>query len=377
MIPKIPFNKPYLTGNEFKYLEKVKAISQFSGNGVFAEKCTNWLELVTGCKKALMTHSCTGALEMTALLIDIKPGDEIIMPSFTFVSTANAFAKLGGVPVFVDIRPDTLNIDESLIEEAITAKTKAIVVVHYAGVACEMDKICYIAKNNKLILIEDAAQAVLSTYKNNQLGTIGDLGCYSFHQTKNIFSGEGGALLVNNPEYVEKAEIIFEKGTNRKKFLNGDVDKYSWVDLGSSFLQSELTSAFLWAQLEKSKEITSLRQEIWCQYKRSLKKLEHYNIQLPVVPKECVHNGHIFFILLKNFKERTSFLEKMKERNIHCSFHYTPLHSTPFGREKSRCFGKLKNTDSIAERIVRLPIWIGLKPFLGRITRQIITFWEN
>ena len=284
----IPFNKPYLTGKELHYISEAHARGQLAGDGYFTKKCNTWLEEKTGCHKALLTHSCTAALEMAAILADIQPGDEVIMPSYTFVSTANAFVLRGGVPVFVDIREDTLNIDEQLIEAAITPRTKAIVPVHYAGVACEMDTIMAIARNHNLLVIEDAAQGVMATHKGRPLGSIGDLGCYSFHETKNIISGEGGALLINNPAFADRAEIIREKGTNRSQFFRGQVDKYTWVDIGSSYLPGELIAAFLWAQMEEADSITAKRLEIWNHYNARFQELEALGqLRRPVVPEDC------------------------------------------------------------------------------------------
>ena len=295
---KIPFNKPFVTGTELRSIEEALSSLHLSGDGTFTKKCHQWLEKTTGTKKALLTHSCTAALEMAAILADIQPGDEVIMPSYTFVSTANAFVLRGGIPVFVDIRPDTLNIDENLIEAAITNKTKAIVPVHYAGVACEMDTIMRIAEKHNLLVIEDAAQGVMGFYKGKALGTIGHLGAYSFHETKNIISGEGGALLINDPRFIERAEIIREKGTNRSQFFRGEIDKYTWVDIGSSFLPSEIIAAFLWSQLESSQNITNQRLETWEQYHKGFKELEvSKKIRRPIIPGDCSHNAHMYYIL--------------------------------------------------------------------------------
>ena len=291
----VPFNKPYLTGKELHYIAEAHGRSQLAGDGLFTKRCSQWLEQKSGCKKALLTHSCTAALEMTAILADIKTGDEVIMPSYTFVSTANAFALRGGVPVFVEIRPDTLNIDENLIEALITPRTKAIVPVHYAGVACEMDTIMDIARRHGLLVIEDAAQGVMASYKGRALGSIGDLGCYSFHETKNVISGEGGALLINNPGFVERAEIIREKGTNRSRFFRGQVDKYTWVDIGSSYLPGEIIAAFLWAQLEEAESITARRMQIWHRYHEGFEALENEGrLCRPIVPEGRLHNAHMY-----------------------------------------------------------------------------------
>ena len=311
----IPFNKPFLTGKELYYIAEAHALGQLAGDGHFTKLCSNWLEHRTGCHKALLTHSCTAALEMAAILADIQPGDEVIMPSYTFVSTANAFVLRGGVPVFVDIRPDTLNIDESLIEAAITAKTKAIVPVHYAGVACEMDAIMDIANRHKLLVIEDAAQGVLANYKGRALGSIGHLGCYSFHETKNIISGEGGALLINDPALIERAEIVREKGTNRSNFFRGQVDKYTWVDIGSSYLPGEIIAAFLWAQMQEADVITNRRLAIWNNYHNMFEALEQAGrILRPVIPVGCEHNAHMYYLLLSNLEERTVFITAMKKK---------------------------------------------------------------
>ncbi len=335
---------------------------QLAGDGFFTKQCSNWLEGNSDCNKVLLTHSCTAALEMAAILADIRPGDEVIMPSYTFVSTANAFVLRGGVPVFVDIRPDTLNIDETLIERAITPRTKAIVPVHYAGVACEMDTIMAIAERHRLLVIEDAAQGVMARYKGRPLGSIGDLGCYSFHETKNIVSGEGGALLINNPEFVERAEIIREKGTNRSKFFRGQVDKYTWVDVGSSYLPGEIIAAFLWAQMQEADSITARRMAIWNRYHEAFEDLEQAGrVRRLIVPNGCQHNAHMYYLLLEDLHDRTKFIESMKEDGIHCVFHYVPLHSAPMGNESSRSSGQMSVTTKIADCLVRLPLWIGLE----------------
>lgn len=373
----IEFNRPYLTNNELNYISEAHTLGKLSGDGEFTRLCSEWFETKTGCVKALLVHSCTAALEMAAILADIKPGDEVIMPSYTFVSTANAFVLRGGVPVFVDIRPDTLNIDESLIESAITSRTKVIVPVHYAGIACEMDIIMEIARRHDLLVIEDAAQGLMSSYKGKALGSIGDMGCYSFHETKNIISGEGGALLINNPILAERAEIIREKGTNRKKFFRGQVDKYSWVDIGSSYLPGEITAAFLWAQLEKSENITNKRIEIWERYYNSFAELENTGrIQSPIVPLECSFNAHMFYLILRDFQERSSFIQSMNERGIKCLFHYIPLHSSPYGLEKSRVFGCMDVTNNLSSRLVRLPIWLGVEKFQEYIIDSVKKHFE-
>lgn len=332
-----------------------------AGDGGFTKQCHRWLKSHVGAEKALLTHSCTAALEMSALLVDIQPGDEVIMPSYTFVSTANAFVLRGGVPVFVDIRPDTLNIDEQKIEAAITGRTRAIVPVHYAGVACEMDTIMDVARRHTLSVIEDAAQGVMSRYKGVMLGGIGDLGAFSFHETKNVISGEGGALLVNRDNYAIPAEIIREKGTDRSSFFRGEVDKYTWQSVGSSFLPGELIAAFLWAQLEEADRITSLRHDIWNRYFILTEALEQEGVlRRPHIPCECEHNAHMFYVLLANGIDRKRVLEEMKREGVHALFHYVPLHSSPAGQRYGRVHGDLIHTDQLSERVIRLPVWIGM-----------------
>ncbi|GAA5785973.1 dTDP-4-amino-4,6-dideoxygalactose transaminase [Chitiniphilus shinanonensis] len=350
-----------MTGKELFYIAEAHFNGSLAGDGPFTKKCHTWLEHKTGCNKALLTHSCTAALEMAALLLDIAPGDEIIMPSYTFVSTANAFALRGGTPVFVDIRDDTLNLDENLIEAAITPRTKAIVPVHYAGVACEMDKINAIAKRYQLAVVEDAAQGVMSSYKGRALGSIGTLGAYSFHETKNVISGEGGALLVNDSAIVARAEIIREKGTNRSSFFRGEVDKYTWQDIGSSFLPGELIAAFLWAQLKEADQITETRLASWQRYHEMLEPLEAQGIlRRPIIPEECSHNAHMYYVLLTPGLDRQSVLDEMKLNNIGSVFHYVPLHSSPAGQRYGRVSGELPVTDLTAESIIRLPLWVGI-----------------
>lgn len=350
-----------MTGKELYYIAEAKFGNMLAGDGPFTKRCHEWLEMKSGCNKALLTHSCTAALEMVALLLDIEPGDEIIMPSYTFVSTANAFVLRGGVPVFVDIREDTLNIDERLIESAITPRTRAIVTVHYAGVACEMDTIMAIAKQYGLFVVEDAAQGVMSTYKGRPLGCIGDLGAYSFHETKNVISGEGGALLVNNPSLAMRAEVIREKGTDRSRFFRGEVDKYTWQEVGSSFLPGELTAAFLYAQLEEAERITSNRMTAWDRYHSLLQLLESKGrLCRPIVPKECQHNAHMYYVLLASEIDRQMVLDELKKNNVYSVFHYVPLHSSPGGKRYGRTHGELVVTDEISERLIRLPLWVGL-----------------
>ena len=356
----IPFNQATLTTKELNFVQKVHNSSQLAGDGSFTKKCHDWLENNINCNKALLTHSCTAALEMSALILEIKPGDEIIMPSYTFVSTANAFTLRGGIPVFVDIWQDTLNIDEKQIENAITAKTKAIVVVHYAGVACEMDKIIKLADKHSIPVIEDAAQGIIARYNGQPLGSMGDFGCLSFHETKNIHCGEGGALLINDEKYVERAEIIREKGTNRSKFFRGQVDKYRWVDIGSSYLPGELTAAFLAAQLDSAEEITRKRLDIWHKYHEIFQDLENTEkIRRPIIPRECEHNGHIYYLLINKKYNRDRVLHKMNELGVNAVFHYQPLHSSPAGKKYGKHYSLLPVTDDISERIIRLPMWIG------------------
>lgn len=358
---RIPFNWPHMTGKELVYIAESHFNGSLAGDGPFTKRCHGWLEDRTGCNTALLTHSCTAALEMAALLLDIQPGDEIIMPSYTFVSTANAFVLRGGIPVFVDIREDTLNLDERLIEAAITPCTKAIVPVHYAGVACEMDTIMSIAKRHELKVVEDAAQGVMSSYKGRALGSIGNLGAYSFHETKNVISGEGGALLVNDADLALRAEIIREKGTDRSRFFRGEVDKYTWQEVGSSFLPGELIAAFLWAQLEEADRITKDRLKSWQYYHEALESLESQGIlRRPIIPDECQHNAHMYYVLLAPGIDRQKVLEKFKFNNIASVFHYVPLHSSPAGQRYARVHGSLNVTIDQSERLIRLPLWVGL-----------------
>ncbi len=357
----IPFNIPPYIGSELNYIKDVVEKHRICGDGDYTKKCNCWFEENTGIRKALLTTSCTHATEMAALLCDIKPGDEVIMPSYTFVSTADAFVLRGAKVVFVDIRPDTMNIDETLIENAVTEKTKAIVPVHYAGVSCEMDVIMGIARKYNLAVIEDAAQGIMSTYREKALGTIGDFGCYSFHETKNLSMGEGGCLLIKDEKDIEQAEIIREKGTNRSKFFRGQIDKYTWVEQGSSYLPSELNAAYLYAQLEKAEEITNDRVANWNKYYKELKPLaDRGKIELPFVPEECVHSGHMFYIKAKDLKERSDFISYMKENGIGCVFHYIPLHTSPAGKRYGRFAGEDRYTTRESERLVRLPMYYGL-----------------
>lgn len=359
---KIPFNKPHLTNQELGYIIDAHSRGALAGDGYYTKKCHEWLEEHIGGEKALLTHSCTGALEMMSILADIQPGDEVIMPSFTFVSTANAVVLRGGVPVFVDIRPDTLNIDESLIERAITSKTKAISPVHYAGVSAEMDTILKIADKHKLLVLEDAAQGFLSTYKDKNVGTMGDMSAFSFHETKNVISGEGGALLVNKKKFVERAEMIREKGTNRTKFFRGQVDKYTWVDIGSSYLPGEIIAAFLYAQLENSKNINKKRISIWESYHKSFAELEERGVvRRPFIPEDCTHNGHLYYVLVKDLETRTKLINHLKEKDILSVFHYIPLHSAPAGRKYGRAVGDMQVTDTVSDTLVRLPMYYDLE----------------
>jgi dTDP-4-amino-4,6-dideoxygalactose transaminase len=362
-IYKIPFNKPCYTGNEDKYVLDSMRSLHISGNGPYTKKCEEWFENRLKCKRALLTSSCTHALEMAAILIDIKPGDEVIMPSYTFVSTANAFVLRGAKVVFVDIRPDTMNIDENLIENAITERTKAICVVHYAGVGCEMDKIMEIADKYNLYVIEDAAQGMMAEYKGKPLGTIGHLGAFSFHETKNYTSaGEGGLLIVNDDKFIERAEIIREKGTNRSQFFRGMVDKYTWVDIGSNYLMNDVSAAYLWGQLEVAEEINEFRLRAWNRYYNGLLELEREGfIELPTVPKHCRHNGHIFYIKVENLRIRTELLSFLKEQGIQAAFHYVPLHSSPAGQRYGRFHGVDKFTTKESERLIRLPLFFNIK----------------
>ncbi|HEY4582382.1 MAG TPA: dTDP-4-amino-4,6-dideoxygalactose transaminase [Lysobacter sp.] len=365
---RIPFNRPYMTGRELSNIAQAHANGHLSGDGPFTRYCHDWLARQTDAHRALLTHSCTAALEMSALLLDLVPGDEVIMPSFTFVSTANAFALRGAVPVFVDIRPDTLNLDERLIEAAITPRTKAICVVHYAGVACEMDAIMAIAAKHGLAVVEDAAQAIFSTYRGRPLGTIGELGCLSFHETKNIISGEGGALLVRDAALAERAEIIREKGTNRSRFFRGQVDKYTWVDVGSSYLPGEITAAFLAAQVDEGEQITARRMTLWDRYHAWAERYEADGLlRRPVVPAHCTHNAHMYYLLLPSLEARTAFIGRMKDAGVGTVFHYIPLHSSPAGVTVGRAHGTLAVTDNVSERLVRLPLWVGLDTMLDQV----------
>lgn len=373
----IPFNRPYMTGKELWYISQAHANAHLAGDGAFTKRCSRWLEARTGSQRALLTHSCTGALEMAAILADVKAGDEVIMPSYTFVSTANAFVLRGAVPVFVDIRPDTMNIDESKIEAAITPRTKAIVPVHYAGVACEMDTIMEIALRRSLLVIEDAAQGLMSSYRGRPLGSIGHMAAFSFHETKNIIAGEGGALMINDPQFIERAEIIREKGTNRSQYFRGQVDKYTWSDFGSSYLPSELIAAFLWAQMEEADSITKWRMKIWDTYHRSFIQAEQRGqLRRPVVPDGVTHNAHMYYVLLPNLAARTDCIAKLRALQIGTVFHYVPLHSSPFGKHASRSHGEMSNTDDFSDRLVRLPLWVGLDEHQADVIQKVLSVLE-
>lgn len=368
----IPFNKPFMTGRELWYIAQAHTNGHLSGDGQFTKLCHGWLERKTGSRRALLTHSCTAALEMAALLADLKPGDEVIMPSYTFVTTANAFVLRGAVPVFVDIRPDTLNLDETKIEAAITPRTRVIVPVHYAGVACEMDTIMDIARRHNLIVVEDAAQGILASYKGRPLGSIGHMGTYSFHETKNIVAGEGGALLVNDPALAERAEIIREKGTNRSQFFRGQVDKYTWVDIGSSYLPGEVIAAFLWAQLEEAESINDRRMALWNRYHEALAPLEaEGKLRRHHIPAGVEHNAHMYYILLDSLEHRTNVIAGLKRQGVNSVFHYVPLHSAPFGLTHSRQHGNLHNTTALSDRLLRLPLWVGLDDDLDRVVQAL------
>ena len=373
----ILFNKPPYAGNEKEYIAEAIAANKICGDGQFTKKCHALLEKMTGSQKVLLTTSGSHALEMAALLCGLEPGDEVILPSFTFSSTANAFVLAGARLVFVDVRPDTMNIDETKIEAAITERTKVIVVMHYAGVACEMDTIMDLARRHGLMVVEDAAQGVMSTYKGRALGTIGDFGCYSSHETKNYSMGEGGALIINNEAYNERAEILREKGTNRSKFFRGQVDKYTWVDFGDSYLPSELNAAYLWAQLEQADSINENRLATWKAYDEAFAPLKAQGkLELPVIPEGCVHNAHMYYLKLKNLQERTAFINYMKENDVHTVFHYVPLHSAPAGLKFGRFAGEDVYTTKESERLVRLPLYYGLaQEDLEKVIRLVYDFF--
>ncbi len=375
----IRFNVPPYTGKEMEYIKKAVENQKICGDGDFTHKCNEWLEQKTGIRKALLTTSCTHATEMAAILCDIKPGDEVIMPSYTFVSTADAFVLRGAKAVFVDVRPDTMNIDENLIEDAITDKTRAIAPVHYAGVSCNMDKIMDIAKRHDLLVVEDAAQGIMSEYKGKALGTFGDYGCFSFHETKNFSMGEGGAILIRDPENIERAEIIREKGTNRAKFFRGQIDKYTWVDAGSSYLPSELNAAYLYAQLELADQITADRMKTWNMYYEAFEELENAErIERPFIPEDCKHNAHMFYLKCKDLEERTEFIDFLKKNEILAVFHYIPLHSAPAGKSFGRFNGEDVYTTKESERLVRLPLYYGIKEEeVEYIIGKVKEFYKN
>jgi len=356
----IPFNKPYATGHELGYIQQAIDNGHLSGNGPFDARCTAWLEEQVGCRRAFLMSSGTTALEMAALLLGLGPGDEVIMPSFTFVTTASAVVRQGATPVFVDIEPDTLTIDGAAVEAAVTARTKAVMPVHYAGVGCDMHALGDLASSRGLAVIEDAAQGMMSTYAGRPLGSFGELGCLSFHETKNVTSGEGGALLVNLDDLVGRAEVVQQKGTNRSRFLRGEVDRYTWVDLGSSFLTSEVNAAFLWAQLERAEQITSMRRATWDTYDAAFASLRPAVARRPVVPERCTHNAHMYYLLLSDRGARDGFIAGLAARGVQAVFHYVPLHSSPAGRRFGRAAGSLPVTDSVSARLVRLPLWAGM-----------------
>lgn len=373
----IPFNIPPYIGTEFAHMQEAVGNRKICGDGEFTKRCNQWMEQRFGAEKALLTTSGSAALDMAAFLCDIKQGDEVILPSFTFTSTANAFVLAGAKLVFVDIRPDTMNLDENKIEQAITEHTKAICPVHYAGVACEMDAILDIAQRHNLLVVEDAAQGVMSKYKGKALGTIGDFGCYSFHETKNFSMGEGGAIIINKQQYIEKAEILREKGTNRAQYYRGQVAKYNWVDFGDSYLPSDLNAAYLWAQLEEAEKINSNRLASWDMYYAGLKSLEEKNIvKLPVIPSSCEHNAHMFYIICKNLDVRQKYIKYMKDNDILCAFHYVPLHSAPAGKKFGEFCGKDEYTTEYSERLVRLPLYYNMRQEdLQRIIDKTLKFF--
>lgn len=376
---KIPFNKPHISKKELAYIKHAHLLGHLAGDGYYTKMCSEFIEEYIHVQKCLLTHSCTGALEMMAILSNVQPGDEVIMPSFTFVSTANAFVLRNAVPVFVDIRRDTLNIDEKKIEEAITPRTKAIVPVHYAGVSCEMDEIIALARKHNLLVLSDAAQAFSSLYKDKPVGSYGDMSSYSFHETKNIISGEGGSLVINNKKFIERAEIIREKGTNRARFFRGQVDKYTWMDIGSSYLPSEIVSAFLYAQLERVDTINKKRIKIWNTYNNALKELEEKEfLRRPTIPSHITHNGHLYYILLNDLATRTSLIEYLKRKGVLSVFHYIPLHSSPAGKKFTRSSGKLPVTNSTSNTLLRLPLYYDMKEDDAKeIIEHIYSFFKH
>ncbi|MBA3842024.1 MAG: dTDP-4-amino-4,6-dideoxygalactose transaminase [Actinobacteria bacterium] len=370
----IPFNRPYLTGNEIAYIGEAAANLHLSGNGPFTRRCAAWICERSGSAAALLTHSATGALEMAVALADIRPGDEVVMPSFTFVSTANAVVLRGGVPVFVDIRSDTLNLDETLVEDAVTARTKAIMPVHYAGVGCDMAALLDVGHRHSVAVIEDAAHGIMSTYDGRALGSYGALGALSFHETKNVMCGEGGALMINDASLIDRAEVVLEKGTNRKRFYRGQVDKYSWVDIGSSYVMSEINAAFLWAQLEHADVITSRRLQIWNAYDEAFRPLaEEGLLGCPVVPHRARHNAHMYYLILPETISRSKFLAQLLADGVHAVFHYVPLHSSSAGTRYGRTGSTLKVTEDVSERLVRLPLWVGMRESeVGRVIDSVL-----
>jgi dTDP-4-amino-4,6-dideoxygalactose transaminase len=371
----IPFNRPALVGTELTYLAQALEGRHLSGDGSFSKRCHAFLEESTGARRALLTHSCTAALELAAMLSGVGPGDEVIMPSFTFVSTANAFVLRGAVPVFVDVREDTLNLDERLVAAAVTPRTRAIVPVHYAGVSCAMDALQLVAKQHGLLVIEDAAQGVGARWRGRALGTLGDMGCLSFHESKNVVSGEGGALLLADDRFVERAEILREKGTDRSRFFRGQVDKYTWLDVGSSFLPSDLIAAVLLAQLERTNDLNTRRLQVWSRYHSAFASLEAVGLlRRPIVPDECEHNGHMYYLLLPSFQRRTALLATLKSKGVGAVFHYIPLHSSPAGRRYGRTHGgTLPVTDRVSDTLVRLPVWPELLPHLDDVIDAVTT----
>lgn len=372
-LAEIPFNKPFIAGDEIEHILRAYQNQRLAGNGQFTKECQDWLKTYTNSRQALLTHTGTAALEMASLLTNIQPGDEIIMPSYTFVTTATAFVLRGAVPVFVDIRADTCNIDETKIEQAITSKTKAIVPVHYAGIGCDMDAIMAIARKHKLFVIEDAAHGLGAKYKGRELGSIGDLGALSFHETKNVIAGEGGCLLINQDSLIDRAFVLADKGTNRQRFMEGHVDKYTWLDIGSSFYPSELTAAFLWSQLKHLDFITQSRTAIWNRYHDALRPFEENGfLRRPHVPADCQPNAHLYYIVLPSNTMRQAFIHKLREQNIHAVFHYVPLHSSPAGQTFGRAADGLEVTNSIAQCLVRLPLWVGLESHLDMVLEKIL-----
>jgi dTDP-4-amino-4,6-dideoxygalactose transaminase len=369
---EIPFNRPYTSEKELAYIAQAISVGHLSGDGEFARRCERWLEDSLGSAKALLTHSCTAALEMAAILCELGAGDEVVMPAFTHPSTANAVVLRGATPVFVDVRLETLNLDENLIEAAITPRTKAIIAVHYAGIGCEMDAIMDTARRHNLLVVEDAAQAIMTRYKGRYLGTLGDIGAISFHETKNVLSGEGGAILINNLHHAKRAVVIREKGTNRTAFFRGEIERYEWIDIGSSYLPGEIVAAFLWAQLEQIFELTRRRKEIWRRYHQGLEELELAGLlRRPVIPPSCDHNGHLYYLVMSDAKARSRLIAGLEAREISAPFHYVPLHTSPAGVRFGRTHGPLPNTEMAGECLLRLPIWIGIEAQLDRVIDHI------